>query len=102
MSVFENSMRKEGNTGYKHFLQQLAFIQKSYSSGFSVLGIVWEMVKDIPYGYETFGLVLNVGFSCLMATSRKHFGKRRKCWVPAFSTFPKMFSKALLHKFLVW
>ena len=25
---------------------------------------------------------------------RKQFGKRRKCWLPAFSPFPKMFSKA--------
>ena len=27
---------------------------------------------------------------------RKHCGKRRKCWLPAFSPFPKMFST--LHK----
>ena len=27
-------------------------------------------------------------------TGRKHFGKRRKCWFPAFSPFPKMFSNA--------
>ena len=25
---------------------------------------------------------------------RKHFGKRRKCCLPAFSPFPKMFSEA--------
>ena len=25
--------------------------------------------------------------------SRKHCGKRRKCWLPAFSLFPTMFSK---------
>ena len=24
----------------------------------------------------------------------KHCGKRRKCWLPAFSPFPNMFSKA--------
>ena len=24
---------------------------------------------------------------------RKHCGKRRKCWLPAFSPFPTMFSK---------
>ena len=24
--------------------------------------------------------------------SRKHSGKRRKCWLPAFSPFPTMFS----------
>ena len=27
---------------------------------------------------------------------RKHCGKRRKCWLPAFSSFPAMFST--LHK----
>ena len=26
--------------------------------------------------------------------SRKHCGKRRKCWLPAFSPFPTMFSLA--------
>ena len=26
--------------------------------------------------------------------NRKHCGKRRKCWLPAFSPFPTMFSKA--------
>ena len=26
--------------------------------------------------------------------SRKHGGKRRKCWLPAFSPFPTVFSKA--------
>ena len=27
---------------------------------------------------------------------RKHIGKRRKCWLPAFSPFPSMFSKGIL------
>ena len=31
---------------------------------------------------------IEVGFG----TGRKHIGKRRKCWFPAFSTFPIMFS----------
>ena len=29
---------------------------------------------------------------------RKHRGKKRKCWLPAFSSFPTMFSKALCVK----
>ena len=28
--------------------------------------------------------------------SRKQCGKRRKCWLPAFSPFPTMFSKVFL------
>ena len=27
---------------------------------------------------------------------RKHCGKRTKCWLPEFSPFPTMFSKAML------
>ena len=29
---------------------------------------------------------------------RKHCGKRRKCWSPAFSPFPTMFSKDFYYK----
>ena len=32
---------------------------------------------------------------CLLK-GKKHSGKRRKCWLPAFSLFPTMFSKAFL------
>ena len=31
-----------------------------------------------------------------LCEGRKHCGKRRKCWLPAFSPFPTMFSKVLL------
>ena len=30
--------------------------------------------------------------------SRKYCGKRRKCWLPAISPFPTMFSKAFVHR----
>ena len=30
--------------------------------------------------------------------SDKHCGKRRKCWLPAFSPLPTMFSKAFFSK----
>ena len=29
----------------------------------------------------------------LLGMGRKYCGKRRKCWLPAFSPFPTMFSK---------
>ena len=29
----------------------------------------------------------------VLKKSRKYCGKRRKCWLPAFSPFPTMFSK---------
>ena len=31
---------------------------------------------------------------------RKHCGKRRKCWLPAFSPFPTMFSKGFFFRVL--
>ena len=31
-------------------------------------------------------------------TGRKHCGNWRKCWLPALSPFPKMFSKAFLFR----
>ena len=36
----------------------------------------------------------------LFDKSRKHFSKSRKCWLPAFSPFPTVFSKALLFSFV--
>ena len=30
--------------------------------------------------------------------SRKHCGKRRKCWLPAFSPFPTLFSKTFFSR----
>ena len=35
----------------------------------------------------------------LFGMARKHCGKR-KCWLPAFSPFPTMFSKGLLFRLL--
>ena len=29
---------------------------------------------------------------------RKHCGKRRKCWLPAFSPFPTLFSKGFFFR----
>ena len=34
----------------------------------------------------------------LVGKGKKHCGKRRKCWLPAFSPFPTISSKALLFQ----
>ena len=34
----------------------------------------------------------------LFEVGRTHFGKRRKCWLPAFSPFPTMFSKGPFNR----
>ena len=38
-----------------------------------------------------------------MERDEKHYEKRRKCWLPAFSPFPTMFSKAFFYMVrIVW
>ena len=44
---------------------------------------------------QRFQCFLNYNF-CLRS-GRKHYGKRRKCWLPAFSPFSTMFSSLLLQ-----
>ena len=41
---------------------------------------------------------INVNYKqkCFFGMGRKHCGKRRKCWLPAFSPFPQCFQKASL------
>ena len=39
-----------------------------------------------------------VGISIHSGKGRKHYGKRRKCWFPAFSPFPTLFSKGYFLK----
>ena len=34
----------------------------------------------------------------LFGLGKKHCGKRRKCWLPAFSPFPTMFSKGFFFR----
>ena len=45
------------------------------------------------YLIQTFNNPKNVSF-------RKHCGKRRKCWLPAFSPFPTMFCSLLKTNFI--
>ena len=40
----------------------------------------------------------NLKKEILFGMGGKHCGKRRKCWLPAFSPFPTMFSKAFFSR----
>ena len=42
--------------------------------------------------------VTNLKIEMFFGKCRKHCGKRRKCWLPAFSPFPTMFSKGFVHR----
>ena len=39
-------------------------------------------------------IIVTQGLKFVFWNNRKHCGKRRKCWSPAFSPLPAMFSKA--------
>ena len=52
---------------------------------------LWRLKLKAFYGWQCrFG---SNNWICLWQR-RKHLGQRRKCWVPVFSSFPKIFSKA--------
>ena len=67
-------------------------------------GLVWEIVNPLPddkisdwsklkaYADDKFKNVTQ-NIKVVFSLDRKHCGKRRKCWLPAFSSFPTMFSK---------
>ena len=40
-------------------------------------------------------IIVNEKLKFWFEKGTKHCGKRRKCWLPVFSPFPTMFSKAL-------
>ena len=40
----------------------------------------------------------SLSYDFCLQSSRKHCGKRRKCWLPAFSPFPTMFSTVLFPR----
>ena len=66
-------------------------------------GLVWERVNSLPNDkildwskWEAFAddnLEVVKIMIYVRDKSRKHCGKRRKCWFPAFSSFPSVFQK---------
>ena len=54
----------------------------------------WTKLKAFFTRQNKFELEIVICFG----KGRKLCGKRRKCWLPAFSPFPTMFSKGYLFK----
>ena len=50
-----------------------------------------------PPGHESDTLSTEPPGQGCFGKGRKHYGKRRKCWLPAFSPFPIMFSKGFSY-----
>ena len=93
---------------YEQFLLFPQCFQKACFPGASEGVIVWEWVKllinSLPYdkildwskmkAFADDSLYVDQ----MMIYVFDSVGKRRKCWLPAFSPFPTMFSKALFFR----
>ena len=74
----------------------LQYLQQNYFSGFFNLLPQQEIfrliqIDSICRRIHKYGWKIKISFG----KGRKHCGKRRKCWLPAFSPFPTLFSKRL-------
>ena len=54
---------------------------------------ILELSKFKAYADDKINATRSLNF--VLGGVKNILGKRRKCWLPAFSPFPKMFSKAL-------
>ena len=89
--LFINIGGKRKNAGNQHFLLfPQCFLDPIKEKMLSAMLSIWTILlssKELTlyHTIPTFNHLEEGGFW-------KHFGKRRKCWLQAFSPFPKMFS----------
>ena len=121
---FENTVGKRENARNEHFLlfsQSFLPIWRTFCHFHRMLKIrlqtlsVWKCSKFIVYErvksikQQIFRLVqiesicrqqnrYNLITEMLFEMCRKYCEKRRKCWLPAFSPFPTMFSKSFFFR----
>ena len=70
--------------------------------------VVWEKVNSLPNdkildwvkwkALTDNKINVTQKLKLVLGKGRKHFGKMRKCWLPAFSPLPKIFSKAFFFR----
>ena len=95
---------------YKQFLLFPQCFQKASFSDLSKCVIVWEWVNslsnDKSLDWSKIERICrqqnkyNLTTDVLFGMGRKHCGKRRKCWLPAFSPFLIMFLKPYFFRFI--
>ena len=88
---------------YEQFLLFPLCFQKAYFPGASKGVIVWEWVNSLPNenfldlsklkAFADTNTNVTGKLKICLWKSRKHCGKRRKCWLPAFSPFHIWFSE---------
>ena len=57
-----------------------------------------DMNEKLKFGLGRVENIVGKGENAGNQLFTKHCGKRRKCWLPAFSPFPTMFSKAFFNR----
>ena len=99
----EHILGKGGNAGYQYFYLFPQRFQKASSSGQlnlflcvnplpNNLFLAWSKLKAFKaFADDKTNVASKQKF--FIWIGRKHCGKRRKCWLPAFSPFLTMFSK---------
>ena len=115
--VSENNFWKRGNAANKIFWKYLSYqimrvrlyFLQMFSSWRSLKLVVWidslpnDKISD-KFNFKAFAEdKINVTKKVILLfcrNSKKHCWKRRKCWLPAFSPFPAMFSKSLFLRSL--
>ena len=93
----ENTVGKGEIACYEQFLLFPQCFQKACFPGASKGVVVWEWVNSLPKGKildrsKLKAFADKIIIRCL-GEGRKHLGKKRKCWLPAFSSGFTMFSK---------
>ena len=95
---------REFKFGYQDFLLcQKSFLKVSSKWLLKNKSDNGKLLLGKTYSGERFRAILALLF---LMKGRKHCGKRRKCWLPAFSPFPTRVSKASymrsLKVMIVW
>ena len=94
------------NTYNQHFLHSMIFtlyiINTIISTIFNSLPKTNFWTRPNSKHLETTYVNVTTKIEICFGKGRKHCGKRTKCWLPAFSPFPTMFSKGLFKVVIEW
>ena len=92
---FENTEGKGENAGNQHFLlfpqYFLPYLKQKFSFNSLPNDKILDLSKLKAFADNNLNVYQKLKFA--LGKNRKHFGKRRKCWLPAYFPFPTMFSE---------
>ena len=97
----ENIVGKGGNAGYQHFLHFPTLFTKSVESSVSLtldclLSVLLDLSKSKAFADDRIKMTKKLKIA--LGRAENIAGKGEKCWLPAFSPFPTMFSKGYVSQ----